>query len=219
MVETQEIVTVHVKNTGRGKEVLLPQALVAVSYVPKATRKTAYDLIAVQKAGRWFNIDSQAPNRLVETGLKTGEIGLKGIRGQLKEVRREVVFQHSRFDFYFETDLGEKGFIEVKGMTLENQEIGAFPDAPSLRALKHMQELIQAQQQGYQCFVLFIAQFEKIQTATVHRQMQPELTQAFQQGMNQGVVVQTYSCQVKSNQISLATEVPFDLDYPFVDPN
>lgn len=219
LIETGEIVTVHVKNTGRGKEVFVPKALVALSYVPKSHRKTAYDLIAVQKEGQWFNIDSQAPNQLVETGLQTGQIKLKGVNGQLTNLRREVVFQQSRFDFYFETDLGEKGFIEVKGMTLENQEIGAFPDAPTIRGLKHVKELIHAQQLGYQCSILFIAQFEKIQIATIHTKMQPELTQAFQQGIEQGLSVQTYACQVTEEQIILDKEIPFALHFPFVDPN
>lgn len=216
--DTKEKVIVHVKNTGRGAEVLIPNALVVLHYCPSSTRKTSYDLVAVKKGLRWFNIDSQAPNQLVAEELSQEKIQLEGLKGKVISFKREVTFQQSRFDFYFETNQGEKGFIEVKGMTLENNQIGAFPDAPTLRGLKHVKELVMAQEQGYHCFVLFIAQFENIQQATIHRQMQPELYEAIDQAIQTGVMVLTYACSVTENEILIDKKISFDLETPFINP-
>ena len=166
--ETNEIVTVHVINTGRSKELLLSNALVALEYCPSPKRKTSYDLIAVKKENDWHNIDSQALNQLVADGIKEKKILIPHLKGSIDYLKREVVFQHSTFDFYFETTQGEKGFIEVKGMTLENQKVGAFPDAPRVRGLKHVNELTFAQKEGFHCYVLFVAQFENLEIATIH---------------------------------------------------
>lgn len=117
-VAGKEIVT-HVKNTGRCKELLIPGVTVYLNYVPSKTRKTDYDLISVLKGNRLINIDSQVPNEIVEESLLTGKMQLPGVKGIIQTLKREVVYQNSKFDFYFETDKSEKGFIEVKGMTLE----------------------------------------------------------------------------------------------------
>lgn len=215
---TNESVVVHVKNTGRGKEVLLPGAEVGLSYQPSPKRKTAYDLITIKKGEMWINIDSQVPNSLAFEGLVSGQIHLTGITGNLTTIKREVRYGNSKFDLYFETDTGERGFVEVKGMTLENQSIGAFPDAPTLRGLKHVHELTAALKEGYHCFVLFIVQFEEIQTATIHRQMQPEFWRALHIGMKDDLRILAYNCIVDRGSIRVKGPVPFDLDQPFIDP-
>jgi sugar fermentation stimulation protein A len=215
--ETGEVIIAHVKNTGRGKEVLIPGAEVAVAYAPGPKRKTDYDLIAVKKQGNWFNIDSQIPNRLAYEGILAGEIQLPGIE-KIKYLKREVVYGNSKFDLYLETETGQKAFVEVKGMTLENGEVGAFPDAPTLRGLKHVKELIAAKKAGYEAYVLFIVQFETLHTATIHEEMQPTLAEAIKEAQACGVHVLAYNCYVQANQITVKQRIPFILDYPFEDP-
>ena len=131
----------HVKNTGRCAELLLPGATVLLSYAPQENRKTKYDLIAVEKkregkAPLWINMDSQAPNAVVAQWLASG-----ALFGAGASIRREVTYGSSRFDFYVEA--GERrAFLEVKGVTLETDGVCAFPDAPTTRGAKHLQELI-----------------------------------------------------------------------------
>ncbi|MDH6364457.1 sugar fermentation stimulation protein A [Enterococcus sp. PF1-24] len=216
---TQEIVTVHVKNTGRCKEILIPGTLVALNYQPSPKRKTAYDLVAAKKADFWINIDSQLPNQLVHNGLKTGIINLSGLTGKLTEIKPEQTFQQSKFDFYIKTDQGEQAFIEVKGMTLENQQIGAFPDAPTLRGLKHVNELRQALTVGYRSYVIFVVQFAEIKEATIHKKMQPALVQAIELGQAEGLTVLAYNCQVTAETVELIGQVDFNLQADFIDPN
>ncbi len=218
-LETGELVVVHVKNTGRGKEVLLPGAVVALQHCPAPTRKTSYDLIAVKKKNAWFNIDSQLPNRLAYEGILDGKIILPGLAGEVTLLKREVRFENSKFDLALETTLGEKVFIEVKGMTLENLRIGAFPDAPTLRGKKHVHELADAIKEGYRSYVLFIIQFEEVQLATIHTAMQEELRNEFLQAMADGVQVLAYNCIVEPNTVTVKEAIPFELDYPFIDPN
>ena len=141
---TQE--TVHVKNTGRCRELLTPGAEVYLARGENPGRKTDWDLVAVKKDGLLINMDSMAPNRAVQEWLEAGHY-LKG----LTKIRPETVYGSSRFDFYAEA--GEKKIlIEVKGVTLEHQRTALFPDAPSQRALKHVQELVRAAQEGYECY-------------------------------------------------------------------
>lgn len=218
LLNGQEVV-VHVKNTGRGKEILLPGAWVGLNYCPSPKRKTDYDLVAVKKQDQWINIDSQLPNLLAYEGLLRKEIILPNQQGELSLVKREVSFEHSRFDLYYETTKGQKGFVEVKGLTLENQGIGAFPDAPTLRGQKHVLELIDSQKQGFTSYILFIVQFEHIHVATIHSQMQPTLEKAVASAQKAGVEVLAYNCQVDASKVTLKNKVPFDLAYPFVDPN
>lgn len=216
--EAREIV-VHVKNTGRCRELFYPGVEVAVSYQASATRKTDYDLIAVKKGESWINIDSQVPNRLAYEGIRDGQIVLPGIVGKITTIRREVTFNHSRFDVYLETDQAEKVIVEVKGMTLENHQIGAFPDAPTERGLKHVRELIELGQEGYRVYVLFIVQMENIQLATIHKEMQPALATTIAEGQNSGLQVLAYTCQVTPSTIEVKEGIPFDLSAEFINPN
>ena len=219
LLETGEEIITHVKNTGRSKELLLPEVLVAVNHQSSAKRKTAYDLIAVKKGDMWINIDSQIPNALAAEGILTGKIQLPKLKGSINYLKREYTFEHSKFDIYFETDQQEKGFVEVKGMTLENRGIGAFPDAPTLRGLKHVEELRVAQSMGYHCYVLFVVQFPTIQAATIHREMQPALYEAVKMAIADGVQILAYNCDVDQENISIKKAVPFDLEQKFIDPN
>lgn len=217
--ETGEMVTVHVKNTGRCKELFYPDVEVALSYQPSPKRKTDYDLIAVKKDTAWVNIDSQVPNALAANGIQEGTIILPNLKGKIVSVKREKRFAQSKFDLLIETDTGNQAFVEVKGMTLENHGIGAFPDAPTLRGLKHVTELIEAMKEGYQSYVLFVVQFEKVKAATIHIKMQPALAQMILSGQNQGLSVIAYNCLVTADTIAIEHQVPFDVKKTFKDPN
>ncbi len=146
---------VHVKNTGRCRELLKEQAQVYLEKSDNPNRSTAYDLVAVRKDGRMVNMDSGAPNKVVEEWLRAG-----GLFQDISLVRPETVFGNSRFDFYVESASGTKAFIEVKGVTLENDQVAAFPDAPSERAVKHVEELIEAHKQGYDAYLIFVVQMK-----------------------------------------------------------
>ncbi|EOH87814.1 DNA/RNA nuclease SfsA [Enterococcus pallens] len=219
LVTTDETVIAHVKNTGRCKEILLPEALVALNYQPSAKRKTDYDLIAVKKGEMWINIDSQIPNILAANGLLQGTITLPHLKGKISFLKREYMYGHSKFDIYFETNQGEKGFVEVKGMTLENHGIGAFPDAPTIRGKKHVLGLAEAAVSGYKSYLLFIVQFPKIKAATIHQVMQPDFFQAVAQAEQDGVTILAYNCEVDESTIDLVGQVPFNLTQSFIDPN
>lgn len=212
-------VVVHVKNTGRCRELFYPGVEVALSYQASATRKTDYDLIAVKKGAKWINIDSQVPNLLTYEGIRNGQISLPGLTGEIATIRREVTFNHSRFDVYLETDQDEKVIVEVKGLTLENQQIGAFPDAPTERGLKHVRELIELGQAGYHVYLLFIVQMADTQVATIHNEMQPALATTIAEGQRTGLEVLAYTCQVTPNTIEIKEPIPFDLTAPFINPN
>lgn len=210
-VAGKEIVT-HVKNTGRCKELLIPGVTVYLNYVPSNTRKTDYDLISVLKENRLINIDSQVPNEIVEESLLTGKIQLPGVKGIIQTLKREVVYQNSKFDFYFETDKSEKGFIEVKGMTLEKNNQVSFPDAPTLRGLKHVNELIHAVKVGFYGCVCFIVQMEGVESATINRKMQPALQEAMENALKTGVNTIAYTCQVTPKTITINKSIPFKLN-------
>lgn len=219
LVDTNELVTVHVKNTGRCKELLVPNALVALSHQPSPKRKTAYDLIAVKKKAAWINIDSQVPNVLAEQGILNGTIHLPALTGEIIQVKREQRFGQSKLDLFVETSTGQQAFVELKGMTLENKTIGAFPDAPSLRALKHIEELIIAMKAGYYTYVIFMIQFEAVTIATVHTEMQPALAAALVRAQQAGVKILAYNCAVTPDTIAIKEPISFKTTQKFDDPN
>ena len=126
-------------------------------------------------------------------------------------MKREFTYGESRFDFLIETDQEERLLLEVKGMTLESEAIGSFPDAPSLRGLKHVRGLVSAKEAGYLGAVLFVVQFEEIRYATINQEMQPDLQDAMQEGMAQGLEVLAYSCYVTPESIAIKEQVPFKL--------
>jgi len=194
--------TVHVKNTGRCKELLQDGAKVFLEKSDNPNRSTAYDLIAVRKGRRLINMDSQAPNRAVEEWLRDG-----GLFPDVKLVRPETKYGNSRFDFYVETE-NEKIFMEVKGVTLENENVVRFPDAPSDRAVKHVQELVEARGAGYRVFVLFVIQMSDVKYFTPNRDTHPAFADALFQAAEAGVEVLAYDCAVTADSMVIGNKVP-----------
>lgn len=198
--------TVHVKNTGRCKELLLPGAKVYLEKGDNPKRTTAFDLVAVQKGNRPVNMDSQAPNKVVEEWLYKKELF-----HDLIFVCPEKTYRESRFDFYVETK-NEKVFIEVKGVTREQDGIVCFPDAPSERAIKHLRELMRAKKEGYRAIVLFVIQMEDVRYFTPDVERHPAFGDVLQEAHAAGVEVLAYDCRVAPDQLCLHQPVPVSLD-------
>ena len=188
---------VHVKNTGRLRELLVPGAKVTLQKASDPGRKTAYDLISVYKAGlEWINIDSLVPNKLMKQYLMSLGYDV---------VRPEYTFGDSRFDFYMERG-GEKYLTEVKGCTLASDPargIGLFPDAPTERGVKHLDELAAAAQKGYHCQIAFVIQMNGIHTVLPNDDTHPEFGQALRKAAKAGVQVAFYECQVEADSIMI----------------
>ncbi len=192
---------VHVKNTGRCKELLTDNAIVYLEKSNNPERKTAYDLIAVEKGDVLINMDSQAPNKVVEEWLYT-----KALFPDLVFVRPETKYGNSRFDFYIETSR-EKIFMEVKGVTLENDAVVSFPDAPSERAIKHLEELVAAKKEGYEVYVLFVVQMKGAQYFTPNRINHPEFAETLEKAAKAGVKILVYDCKVSPDSLILDSPV------------
>ena len=193
--------TVHVKNTGRCKELLVSGARVYLEKGKNPKRSTAYDLVAVQKGMRLINMDSQMPNKVVEEWLQSNSFF-----HDLVLVRPETKYRNSRFDFYLETK-EEKIFMEVKGVTLEEDGCVRFPDAPSERAVKHVEELIQAKKDGYRSIVFFVIQMEGVEYFTPNKDTHPEFAEALERAEAAGVEIYAYDCHVTPQEITLAQPV------------
>ena len=198
--------TVHVKNTGRCRELLVRGAKVYLEKSENPSRSTAYDLIAVEKGQRIINMDSQAPNKAVGEWLRAG-----GLFPDVTFVRPETKYGNSRFDFYVETER-EKIFIEVKGVTLEDEGVVRFPDAPSDRAVKHVGELVEAKRNGYRVFVLFVIQMEQVRYFTPNRQTHPEFADALCGASEAGVEILAYDCRVTADSMIINRPVPVALE-------
>lgn len=196
---------VHVKNTGRCRELLQDSAQVFLSYSDNPERKTAYDLVAVKKGDRMVNMDSQAPNAAVKEWLVQGK--MHPVFGEITYVKPETTYENSRFDFYVEC--GErKIFIEVKGVTLENENIVRFPDAPSERAVKHVEELVKAKKDGYEVYVLFVIQMEQVKYFMPNDVTDPKFAKALWEARKQGVEVLAYDCHVTKDTMTIKERVP-----------
>lgn len=198
--------TVHVKNTGRCKELLVPGSKVYLAVADNPERKTKYDLIAVEKqrenkATLLINMDSQIVNDVAGEWLAKGLLFSKEA-----VIRREVTYGKSRFDFYIE-DGERKIFLEVKGVTLEHDGIASFPDAPTERGIKHIRELVQCIEEGYEAYILFVIQMKEISlfhpNDVRHRAFGDALREAKQNGVN----VLAYDCKVTSDSIELDRQV------------
>ena len=199
-----EMQIVHVKNTGRCRELLPTGAKVWCQKSGNPARKTAYDLISVQKGGRIINMDSQAPNGAVEEWLRSG-----GIAGA-QRIRREVFYGDSRFDFAFEKN-GKPCFLEVKGVTLERDGVCAFPDAPTVRGARHLRELVKAAGEGHGAYVLFVIQMEDVKYLHPNDETDPEFGAALRDAQNAGVTVLVMECKVTPDSMKLAKSVPVRL--------
>jgi sugar fermentation stimulation protein A len=210
--ETEQIV--HVKNTGRCRELLVPGAAVYLAKAANPARKTAYDLIAVEKirkTGRLLvNMDAQAPNQVLYEAL-AGGLRLPGQTGPWRELRREVSFGTSRFDIWGVFADGKEAFLEVKGVTLEEDGIARFPDAPTLRGAKHLRELAQAAARGYAAYVIFVLQMAGMAYFTPHDQRDPEFGRALRAAYAGGVGVLAYQCRVRPDRLVLGLPAPVRL--------
>ena len=192
--------TVHVKNTGRCKELLTDNAKVLCQHFANTSRKTAYDLISVYKGDRLINMDSQAPNKVFKEFLEKN-ILFKNI----EIIKPECKYQNSRFDFYVKT-ADKEIFIEVKGVTLEENGVVLFPDAPTERGIKHLNELITAKNNGYDAYVVFVVQMENVKYFTPNTKTHKAFAQALSNAKNNGVNVLCYDCKV--------TETTLDINNP-----
>lgn len=187
--------TVHVKNTSRCRELLLPGAEVVLEQAANPSRKTKYDLISVYKEGLgWVNIDSQAPNKIVRAWLEGQDYDV---------VRPEYTIGDSRIDFYMEKG-DQKYLMEVKGCTLEIDGIGYFPDAPTERGVKHLRELKKAAQEGYQCYAAFVIQMEGITEVRPNIETHREFGEALEEAENAGVKVLYLGCAVTEDTLKIA---------------
>lgn len=201
-----KMVIAHVKNTGRCKEILIPGAAVYLQGHNDPKRKTQYSLISVVKGERLINIDSQVPNKMVYEALLKGELKLPGINEELTYIKREHTYKHSRFDLYVETE-SSKGFIEIKGVTLENEGVAMFPDAPTERGVKHIYEIVEAKQEGYLSYILFVIQMSSVK----HFEPNIKTHEAFARGLTfakgEGITILAYDSLVSKDSIVLNEQI------------
>ncbi|WP_029324509.1 DNA/RNA nuclease SfsA [Butyrivibrio sp. AE3004] len=197
-----KIETVHVKNTGRCRELLLPGSEIWLTEPNSQGRKTKYDLISVRKNnGVLFNIDSQAPNKVVKEWLEK--------KKEYDVVIPEYTYGNSRIDFYMEkhTPEGcEKYLMEVKGCTLEKNAIGYFPDAPTERGIKHIKELIKASKEGYKATLAFVIQMDGVKEVRPNTDTHPEFGIAFERARKEGVSIVFYQCHVTPDELIIFKE-------------
>ncbi len=207
-----EGVSVHVKNTGRCRELLVPDSVVYLEDFTyrQGKRKLLYDLIAVRKGDLLINMDSQAPNKVVREALENGSIKLPGM-SELTIIRPEKIYGDSRFDFYIEDENSEKGFVEVKGVTLENDGIALFPDAPTERGVKHLNELVRAMGNGYYSYVLFVIQMSGMKLFTPNDATHKVFGDALRYAAEKGVHILAYECAVTPDCLKITDPVPIDL--------
>ena len=202
--------TVHVKNTGRCAELLVTGAEVYVQESKNPKRKTAWDLIGVRKGDRMINMDSQIPNRVLQEWMEEGHF-TEGIR----LIRPEYTYRNSRIDLYVEAG-DRKILVEVKGVTLEEDGVVRFPDAPSERAVKHVQELAEAVKEGYEAYVFFVIQMQDVRCFTPNMDTHPAFGEALRKAAGAGVHVVAYDCEVDPGSITLDKEVPVILHEPLL---
>ena len=195
---------VHVKNTGRCRELLPAGAQVWCQRSDNPARKTKYDLITVRKGELLINMDSQAPNIAAEEWLRSGGLG------EIENLHRETVHGDSRFDLSFVKD-GRQCFLEVKGVTLENDGVCAFPDAPTERGAKHLRGLLRAAQEGYGAYVLFVIQMSPVRYLHPHDATDPQFGQALRQAAAGGVQVLAMDCRVTEDSMEIQSSVRVEL--------
>ena len=195
---------VHVKNTGRCRELLPAGASVWCQHFEGGSRKTAYDLIAVQKGSRLINMDSQAPNKAAREWLQNGGLG------SLTDLRSEVTCGESRFDFAFQKD-GKQCYLEVKGCTLETDGVCAFPDAPTERGAKHLRHLTALAQKGFGAYVLFVIQMEDVLYIHPNDATDPAFGKALREADAAGVQVMAMDCTVTPESMKIRTPVEVKL--------
>jgi sugar fermentation stimulation protein A len=202
--------TVHVKNTGRCKELLVPGAQVYLTRAANPARKTACDLIAVRKGDRLINMDAQAPNQVMWEAL-AGGLRLPGQPGAWRDLRREVVFGASRFDLWGRVEPDWQAYIEVKGVTLEENDIASFPDAPTVRGARHLRELAAAAALGFAAYAVFVIQMEAAACFTPNDRQDPDFGRALREAVAAGVRVLAYECETAPDSLTLGRPVALRL--------
>lgn len=195
-----EEIVVHVPNTGRCKELLIPGATVLLREENNPNRKTKFDLIAVYKEGKNISIDSQIPNKVVKEALLNKAVD-KLV--EYTNILSEKTFGSSRFDFKLSKDSGEEYYLEVKGVTLEENGECRFPDAPTERGAKHLLELIEVKKSGRGAGVLFLIQMEDAINFTANDERDPKFGEALRKAKSEGVDIFAYSCKVNEEGITL----------------
>ena len=198
----------HVKNTGRCRELLQPGVTVWCQHHDDPSRKTAWSLITVQKGERLVNIDSQIPNKLAYNYVNSSNLGF-----QPYLVKSEKTYGNSRFDLYYEAE-DRKGFVEVKGVTLEEDGVARFPDAPTERGRKHLLELQEAVANGYEAWVLFVIQMPDIERFEPNWPRDPEFAETLCQVAQNGVKVRAVECAVTPDGLAITKEIPVLLKKP-----
>ncbi|MBQ3107299.1 MAG: DNA/RNA nuclease SfsA [Firmicutes bacterium] len=219
---------VHVKNTGRCRELLQPGVRVwledsrageggqvrnsaarsgAAANPKAAPRKTRYDLITVEKGSRLVNMDSQAPNKAAEEALRAGNLRIPGFDPEVMTLQREKTLGDSRFDLYLEQE-GRKAYIEVKGVTLEEEGICRFPDAPTERGIKHLKGLEEAAAAGHTAAVLFVIQMKDVVRFEPHEERHKAFADALRHAAANGVLVLACDCRVTPDSMNLKDPVP-----------
>lgn len=195
----------HVKNTGRRKELLLPGAKVYLEESDNPDRKTKYDLISVYKGEKLFNIDSSAPNKVFGEWVRAS-----GYFKNITLIKPETKYKNSRFDFYIEAD-GKKIFAEVKGVTLEKEGVLLFPDAPTERGVKHINELVECVKDGLEACAVFIIQTDEAKYFTPNKTTHPEFASALKNAVLKGVNVLCLTCNVEHDKISVKEEIEYKI--------
>lgn len=199
-----EVLMVHVPNTGRCKEILIQGCTVLLREENGINRKTKYDLIAAFKGDKLINIDSQIPNKVVDEALKKGNIcGLE----KYKKIEREKTFGNSRFDFKLTDNKENIYYLEVKGVTLEDRGVAKFPDAPTERGCKHLLELIEAKKQGLSAGVLFLLQMDNMKQFMPYDIMDKNFGDALRKANEAGVDIFAYECEVGMQNITLTKSI------------
>ena len=191
----------HVKNTGRCRELLVPDAEIYVQEFDNTARKTKYDLIAVKKGDRLINMDSQVPNKVFGEWVQNGKF-----TDGVTLIRPETFYGDSRFDFYIEAG-DRRIFVEVKGVTLEENGIVRFPDAPTERGVKHLRELMRAKEEGYEAFVAFIVQMDNVSHFEPNDATHLEFGQSLREAARNGVSVIALSCHITPDSIEAVKEI------------
>jgi len=186
----------HVKNTGRCRELLLPGTEIWVQAASNPNRKTKFDLITVKKGARLINIDSQVPNRIFQEWITSSNYFPR-----VKSVKPESSFRSSRFDFYIQTDQ-DQIMVEVKGVTLEENGVALFPDAPTQRGLKHIEDLCAWIEQGHEAYMFFIIQMKGVVYFTPNYATHPEFSQALSGARDRGLKIRALDCDVGDDSIT-----------------
>ncbi|MEG0855619.1 MAG: DNA/RNA nuclease SfsA [Terrisporobacter sp.] len=197
-----EIEKIHVKNTGRCKELLVPGCEVYLEESNNPNRQTKYSLIAVKKGERLINMDSQVTNKMVYESLKDKLLVLPGFDEEMTLIKPEKTYGNSRFDIYLEGET-KKAFIEIKGCTLEIDNVVKFPDAKTERGVKHVKELIKAREEGYLAYIILVIQMDDVLYFTPNVDMHKEFADVLKEADEKGVKVLAYDSIVEVDSIKL----------------